>query len=216
MLFRSAQDISEAIGPDTSVNDKDPALMEQELAPELPDWLRETSEAEKISKLEPSNNHTVTSWLRELDETKVESADESPVQIEQPETISDVQQAAPIEDYQEDLTSSVEPQADIEEEQPSRPAVEEVSAPVVAEPVGKQLNALQMLKDGHIEEAVEIYQDLIKDEENLDAVIEDLNSALYDHPVDTILWLTLGDAYTQKREMQNALSAYTKAEELLR
>ena len=213
----TAQDISEAIGPDTSVNDKDPALMEQELAPELPDWLRETSEAENISKLEPSDDHTVTSWLRELDGTKVESADESPVQIEQPETISDVQQAAPVEDYQEDLTSSVEPQADIEEEQePSRPAVEEAPAPVVAEPVGKQLDALQMLKDGHIEEAVEIYKDLIKDEENLDAVIKDLNTALYDHPVDTILWLTLGDAYTQKREMQNALSAYTKAEELLR
>ncbi len=67
--------------------------------------------------------------------------------------------SCPVEDYQEDLTSSVEPQADIEEEQePSRPAVEEIPAPVVAEPVGKQLDALQMLKDGHIEEAVEIYQ----------------------------------------------------------
>ena len=77
-------------------------------------------------------------------------------------------------------------------------------------------NAQKLVSKGQIEESVAIYKTLIKEENQLDDVIKDLNDALLHHPVDSILWLTLGDAYMQKKEMQSALSAYTKAEELLR
>ncbi|MDX9863617.1 MAG: tetratricopeptide repeat protein [Anaerolineaceae bacterium] len=76
--------------------------------------------------------------------------------------------------------------------------------------------AQKLLNKAQIEDSVALYKILMEDESQLDAVIKDLNDALLRHPVDSILWLTLGDAYMQKKEMQNALSAYTKAEELLR
>lgn len=77
-------------------------------------------------------------------------------------------------------------------------------------------SAQELLNKGKIKESIAVYKTLIKEEALLDSVIVDLNDAIIRHPVDTILWLTLGDAYMQKKEMQSALSAYSKAEELLR
>ena len=77
-------------------------------------------------------------------------------------------------------------------------------------------SAQELLNKGKIKESVAVYKTLIKEEDLLDSVIVDLNDALIRHPVDTVLWLTLGDAYMQKKELQSALSAYSKAEELLR
>jgi cytochrome c-type biogenesis protein CcmH/NrfG len=50
----------------------------------------------------------------------------------------------------------------------------------------------------------------------LDEVIHDLREAIYRYPVEVIIWQTLGDAYMRTNRLQDALDAYTKAEELLR
>jgi cytochrome c-type biogenesis protein CcmH/NrfG len=50
----------------------------------------------------------------------------------------------------------------------------------------------------------------------LDEVVSDLKEAVYRHPVDVIVWQTLGDAYMHSNRLQEALDAYSKAEELLR
>jgi cytochrome c-type biogenesis protein CcmH/NrfG len=43
-----------------------------------------------------------------------------------------------------------------------------------------------------------------------------LRNALYRHPVDIRLHISLGDAYAHGNRLQDALDTYTKAEELLR
>jgi cytochrome c-type biogenesis protein CcmH/NrfG len=50
----------------------------------------------------------------------------------------------------------------------------------------------------------------------LDEVIHDLREAIYRFPVDVSIWQTLGDAAMRANRLQDALDAYTKAEELLR
>ncbi len=65
-------------------------------------------------------------------------------------------------------------------------------------------------------EALEKYNALIEARQMLPNVITDLREALYRFPVDINLWQALGDAYARSGQLQEALDAYTKAEELLR
>ena len=76
--------------------------------------------------------------------------------------------------------------------------------------------ARQLLDKGSLEEAMNSYTNLIKKGKLLEEVIEDLNEIVYRHPVDVIVWQTMGDAYMRSNRLQEALDAYTKAEELLR
>ena len=79
------------------------------------------------------------------------------------------------------------------------------------------LSTAQQLLDSHqLEESMKEYSKLVKKGRLLDEVIHDLREALYRHPVDIILWQSLGDAYMRANRLQDALDAYTKAEELLR
>ena len=64
--------------------------------------------------------------------------------------------------------------------------------------------------------ALESYARLIKKGRFLDEVIYDLRDALYRFPVEVSIWQSLGDAYMRANRLQDALDAYTKAEELLR
>ncbi len=77
-------------------------------------------------------------------------------------------------------------------------------------------NSKLELQRGNLIEAAQGYKKLIKKGKMLDEVIFDLREAQYSHPVDVVLWQTLGDAYMRANRLQDALDAYTKAEELLR
>ena len=73
------------------------------------------------------------------------------------------------------------------------------------------------LSGSNVPGALENYTRLIKKGRFLDEVIFDLRDALnYRFPVDVDIWQTLGDAYMRANRLQDALDAYTKAEELLR
>lgn len=76
--------------------------------------------------------------------------------------------------------------------------------------------ARELLDKGSLDEAMTSYTKLIKKGKLLEEVIEDLNEIVYRHPVDVIVWQTMGDAYMRSNRLQEALDAYTKAEELLR
>ncbi len=78
------------------------------------------------------------------------------------------------------------------------------------------LKARNAFVSGEIDETVALYAQLIKSEELLPDVINDLNEALYRYPVEVPLWEALGDAYFRVDKLQDALDAYIKAEELLR
>jgi hypothetical protein len=72
------------------------------------------------------------------------------------------------------------------------------------------------LTRGDIPAALDHYKKLIKKGKNLDEAIHNLRDALYRYPVEVGIWQTLGDAYMRANRLQEALDAYTKAEELLR
>jgi tetratricopeptide (TPR) repeat protein len=72
------------------------------------------------------------------------------------------------------------------------------------------------LSRGDIPSAMEHYTRLIKKGRFLDDAIRDLREALYRYPIEVSIWQALGDAYMRSNRLQEALDAYTKAEELLR
>jgi tetratricopeptide (TPR) repeat protein len=84
----------------------------------------------------------------------------------------------------------------------------------------KDAQAVQRARDslshGGLDAAMNEYTKLIKKNKMLEDVIYDLQEAVYSHPVDVIVWQTLGDAYMRSNRLQDALDAYSKAEELLR
>ncbi len=64
--------------------------------------------------------------------------------------------------------------------------------------------------------AIESYSALIQQNYRLEEIIKDLKEALYRFPVNVEMWVTLGDAHSKSSDLQQALDAYTKAEELVR
>ncbi len=110
------------------------------------------------------------------------------------------------------------------------PATSQPAAPPPpARPVLRQTGALGLDKDsqalqrarvlmdkGGLDGAMSEYAKLVKRGKLTEEVIYDLMDATYRHPVDVIVWQTLGDAYMRANRLQEALDAYTKAEELLR
>ena len=77
-------------------------------------------------------------------------------------------------------------------------------------------SARNELSRSNISGALDTYAKLIKKGRFLDEVVHDLRDALYRYPVDVNIWQSLGDAYMRSNRLQDALDAYTKAEELLR
>jgi competence ComEA-like helix-hairpin-helix protein len=76
--------------------------------------------------------------------------------------------------------------------------------------------AQRSLQEGDIPAAITQYEQLLKKLVLLNEIILDLQDALYRYPVDISIWQALGDAYMRNNQLQDALDAYTKAEELLR
>ncbi len=84
-------------------------------------------------------------------------------------------------------------------------------------PLKEQLFAAKTaLQKGEFDTAVNIYNELIQAELMLDQVIEDIKQALdYQYPIEISLWQALGDAHLRNEQLEEALTAYSKAEELL-
>ena len=76
--------------------------------------------------------------------------------------------------------------------------------------------ARDLLMHGKIPDALQAYGALIRKGKMLDEITFDLKEALYRFPVEVSIWQALGDAYMRANRLQDALDAYTKAEELLR
>ncbi len=76
--------------------------------------------------------------------------------------------------------------------------------------------AQRAMYSGDLDTAIPLYGQLIENGKLLEEVIHDLRDALYRYPIDISIWQALGDAYARNNLLQEALDAYTKAEELLR
>jgi hypothetical protein len=98
---------------------------------------------------------------------------------------------------------------------PVRPAVRQTG--MLGDKDGPALqNARHEMAHGSMEVAINGYVKLIKRSKFLEEVIYDLKEATYSHPVDAIIWQTLGDAHMRANQLQDALDAYSRAEELIR
>jgi competence ComEA-like helix-hairpin-helix protein len=94
------------------------------------------------------------------------------------------------------------------------PAEHDMQEPAPAAPEEVR-SARSELATGNIEKAVETYTSLVRSRRYLPEIIQDLTEAAKNYPEDVNIWQALGDAYMRADRLQEALEAYTKAEELL-
>jgi hypothetical protein len=197
-----------------------PTLMDAD----LPAWLRdETGElVAEPTKIEPT---------RAADWQPVEKGPEPEPVMEQPEVQAPQPEPEPVMVQPE--VQNTQPEVPevvhiIEERiaavQEAAPAVEPPRKVAKLKGTGKLSmpmdpvlgQARNELAGSNLNGALESYSRLIRKGRFLDEVIYDLRDASYRFPVDVNIWQSLGDAYMRANRLQDALDAYTKAEELLR
>jgi tetratricopeptide (TPR) repeat protein len=202
---------------------------------ELPDWLKEITESEAPTEVAPAQPVSAAEEVTPVDkqglaaevataaviaglakpEEAVPPAEtvEQSAEIPQPEVPVPIQTEVPAAlTGEETTTMEVEPPS-VELEQGPTP-VEAVIAPDPAEAI--LTGARTALNQGQPSQAMGLYARLIKENYRLDEIIKDLQEALYRSPIDVDMWVTLGDAHSHTHALQEALNAYTKAEQLVR
>jgi tetratricopeptide (TPR) repeat protein len=200
----------------------------------LPSWLSELEKEEEQIATQ-TDGEDLPDWLRarETAPSATEPAlasDWKPVEaeIEQPAQ-AESETAEPMPLPSEPFDMPLEEPAAASEPEP-QPVMEAPAPEPIQEPAGQPetggLNiplvdpllgaARSELSGDNVNGALESYGRLIKKARYLDEVIYDLREATYRYPVDVNIWQSLGDAYMRANRLQDALDAYTKAEELLR
>ncbi len=128
----------------------------------------------------------------------------------------------------ENLVASLTTETPTPVEFTSLPADEVRPLPVVSEPQEvispKEPQTFESLLDyanasvseGNLDDAVNAFNNLIKKGNNIEETIQSLRSAVYRFPSEVIVWQALGDGYAKSNRLQEALDAYTKAEELIK
>jgi tetratricopeptide (TPR) repeat protein len=198
---------------------------------ELPDWLKEITESEAAGEAVPAEQHVTPAeiaaaaaiaGLSKTEETPPPAETVAqPVVLPQPEAPMPIQaeaEPAPVaEEVQAEAveTNAVKPQEPVPFEAVQEPLP--VQAVVQPDPAEAVLSgARTALNLGDSSQALGLYSRLINQNYRLDEIIKDLKDALYRYPVDVDMWVTLGDAHSHTKDLQEALNAYTKAEELAR
>ena len=197
---------------------------------ELPAWLRdETGEVlAEPTKIEPTRS---TDWQpAETPQAEPQAPESTPVFEPQPIEQSQPEPPQPVAPEPEPVRMREEPPS---REQPAEPEPQPVPVPIPPQPYKEPVtrrgtgmltmpldpilgSARNELSRSNIPGALDAYAKLIKKGRFLDEVIHDLREALYRYPVEVNIWQSLGDAYMRSNRLQDALDAYTKAEELLR
>jgi tetratricopeptide (TPR) repeat protein len=189
----------------------------------LPDWLQEI-EHPTPSSSEAAPAEEIPDWLRADLEAEPERQPTSPAEwqpAEPPQPVYTEPKTQPIPEVQKAIPATPSPVSP-PPPQPVPEPVKELATEIHTGHTGTlssdpTLRAAQAaLKVGDIQSAMNEYGKLIKKARLLDEVIFDLREALYRFPVDVLIWQALGDAYMRANRLQDALDAYTKAEELLR
>ncbi len=188
------------------------AMNEEEEA--LPDWLRDLSSYSVEGT--GVTDETATEWMPEAS-TSPEAAVEMPAEIEiepQAEPVMEMPASVEVEPEQLAAEDILTPAKETEIEQAP---VMEAGAHSAAADLPEALQQAQTeLQKGAVEAALARYDGFIQNGELIEETIHDLRDALYRYPMDTSIWQSLGDAYMRGNRIQEALDAYTKAEELLR
>jgi len=210
-LEESLPDITETFEPDVTPSlqaDSGQENLQEQMGEEdlIPNWL-EGLESEITSSQDIGIDSIPTDEIRE----ELPETDTAEIYPERLEEVVD----KPLESFE-----SIEGQQSAEQPLPDQQLIQ-TSKETILESItetGKSEflpTAREALANQNIEAAFEAYSQAIREGDSLDQIIEDLNQAVYQHPLETTLWLVLGDAFSQKGEIQKALDAYSKGEELL-
>jgi tetratricopeptide (TPR) repeat protein len=212
---------------------------------EIPSWLSELDREEEQAVTPTSMDSDLPAWLRDetgelvAEPTKIEptrATDWQPVEkqpepvMEQPEVQAPQSEPEPIVSQAEVPSPEPEPVNVVNIIEQRIAAVQEPAPPVEPpkpiKPKGTGKLTMPMdpvlaqarneLAGSNLNSALDSYNRLIKKGRFLEEVIFDLRDGLYRFPVDVNIWQSLGDAYMRANRLQDALDAYTKAEELLR
>ena len=160
------------------------------------------------TKIEPTRP---TDW-HPIEEKQPEPP--APVVQEPPKPVEPIQEKPKPAPVKKDKPAEVKPAMP---PAPYREPVTQRGTGMLTMPIDPILgSARSELSRSNIPGALETYAKLIKKGRFLDEVIFDLRDALYRYPVEVSIWQSLGDAYMRANRLQDALDAYTKAEELLR
>jgi tetratricopeptide (TPR) repeat protein len=202
---------------------------EFETAVDLPDWLagldREKSAPPLVTAQIPETDE-LPEWLRSGDEPEPYAAVPDPAAWR----AAEAGETAGLDDASPGSTTDmnpVTPAAESAEPFQLPPAVQRPEhEPLLGDtrpaPDGSGLmlaplsRAQAELGRGNIGAALDLYGRLIRKGRSLEEIIRDLRDALYRYPLEVPIWQALGDAYMRGNRLQEALDAYTKAEELLR
>jgi len=222
---------------DLDSDEPEPSVATDASGDDLPAWMRdETGESvAEPTRIEPTQP---TDWAPEEDKV-VEETPPPPAPVPAPEQVSESKpevatepEPAPEPEAVPEPVAEPEPVQAIEEKKPE-PKVEEVKPASPPKPykepvTRKATGMLEMpvdpilgsaraeLSRSNIPGALETYGKLIKKGRFLEEIVRDLRDALDRYPVEVSIWQSLGDAYMRGNQLQDALDAYTKAEELLR
>jgi tetratricopeptide (TPR) repeat protein len=197
---------------------------------ELPDWLKEITESETGEEAAPAEQPVSAAeiaaaaaivGLSKPEETPPTETVEQPLVLPQPEVPMPIQtEAAPAPVVEEFQAEAVETNVEKPQEpEPLEAIMESEPVQAVAQPDPAEAvlsGARTALNLGDSSQALGLYSRLINQNYHLDEIIKDLKDALYRYPVDVDMWVTLGDAHSHTKDLQEALNAYTKAEELAR
>jgi tetratricopeptide (TPR) repeat protein len=180
-----------------------------EAADDVSAWLGSLDEQRPVASSVTAETEELPDWLKDL------SADE---EVPTPVPVSDWVPAGELPVSQE-VASETAAQAEsvMEVEAAPQPPLRLRSTDSLQDKDASFIRtARELLNKGSLDQAMASYAKLIKKGKLLEEVIEDLNEIVYRHPVDVIVWQTMGDAYMRSNRLQEALDSYTKAEELLR
>jgi hypothetical protein len=157
---------------------------------ELPDWLKGVEESVQSSEALPEAEESKEEWIREeiIPESLPLVNPPQDIQVEQSASVSEMTPLQPVE---------------------GSPSTE--SSPV--ELLEQAQIALRHNDPGH---AVNNYEELVNSGMMIEETIHDLREAIDRYPMETPLYQILGDAYMRSNRLQDAIDAYTKAEQLLR
>ena len=232
------QDVSEDEIPESEATiQTEEAEMTVEAGPspeteELPSWLSSLEEEEATPAIPASDD--LPAWMRDetgevvAEPTKIEptrSSDWAPadgIKEEAEETPQPAPQ--PVSEARPEDASEPKPKKATPKKEKPKPAKAEPSKEPVTRRAAESTMSIDPTLDSarseltrsNIPAALDAYGKLIKKGRFIEEVIFDLREALYRYPVEVSIWQALGDAYMRSNQLQDALDAYTKAEELLR
>ena len=188
--------------------------LNEEEEEDKPSWLKNLNQARNTGELvQDTASDEVDEWLKYLSEPVQTPTSEAEESVHE-ETHEETKVVEETEEEAEEVVES-EPTEQITPPVEKDIAVDnEVEAVQEEEAEQEETPPLSSITD--LDETIKKYSYMIRKGRDLEKIVESLQEALHHYPMDARLWQILGDAHMRLDRLQEALDAYTQAENLLR